>query len=100
MRCFKPIKDSFSLAPVQNNAFFEHLQAFSTIRKRFDEIYSAEGEDLRKELEMFDAKNKFKAKGGRNPAMRQHARDPTNKNIMSTDKFISVCFPSLACSHS
>lgn len=84
------VSDCRSIA--QNNAFFEHLQEFSTIRKAFDAIYEGESEALRKELEEFRVEDKFKTEEGKRIGeMRQRARDESDPKITSKTKFISVC---------
>ena len=75
----------------QNNAFFDHLQAFSQIRRTFDQIYhEKEAAEVREQLEMFCAPNKFKLVGGeRDETKRQRARDALDPSKMS-DNFIAV----------
>ena len=80
----------------QNNTFFEHLTAFSEIRKEFDKIYLETSKVLRDELETFSAPNLFKTKDGkRDKEMRQRAREAADMKRTSTEKFITVRSQSL-----
>ena len=85
--CVRPT--SPPAARPQNNPFYDHLQAFSVIRHKFDEIWSNEPNEMRTQLEAFAAPDLFKKDGKRDGSMRQRAREEESREKTS-DKFIRV----------